>query len=357
MDKIRLTHIGLGRWGFDWARDILPGHPDVEVVAYVDSDEAALGRVQEELGASPGICFAETRAALRSVASDGVVICLPIALHAPVAREALQAGRHVVVEKPFTATLQEAHELADLAEARRRVLMVSQNYRYFPAPVMAAEFVRQGHFGKLSQIKIDFRRNAPVEGHNYWALRNPLLVDMAVHHYDLTRMIVGEDPVELSCRSWNPPGSPFTGDPCGAIVLTFPNGVAVSYRGSWLDQGPQTAWAGEWQMDFERGSVLWTSRADRPNSLARERFATKRPNAETKVQTLPRMPLHGRKGVLAAFATVIRTGREPPDFPSGRSNIATLAIIEAALKSSAATGASQCLADVLAATSKAGVRR
>jgi predicted dehydrogenase len=350
MDKISLIHVGLGRWGFDWARDVLPEHPDVKVVGYVDSDAAALHRAQAELGASPDACFTDTATALRRVASDAVVVCLPIALHAPVAREALEAGRHVIVEKPFTTTIREADDLADLAESQRRVLMVSQNYRYFPAPVMAADFVRKGNFGKLSQIKIDFRRNAAIEGHSYLGLANPLLVDMAVHHYDLIRMIIGEDPVELSCRTWNPPGSPFTGDPCGAIVLTFPTGIAVSYRGSWLDQGAQTAWAGEWQMDFEQGSVLWTSRGSRPNWLARDRLTTKRPNGEAETQALPAMKLHDRMGVLAAFATAVRTGREPPYFPSGRSNVLTLAVIEAALQSSAITGTSVRVADVLASS-------
>jgi len=348
MDKIRLIHVGLGRWGFDWARDILPGHPAIAAVAYVDRDAAALRRAQAELGVSPDACFADLAGAMRSIACDAVVICLPTALHAPVTEQALAAGKHVVVEKPFTATLQEAEDLVRLAEAERRVLMVSQNYRFFPAPVMAAEYVRKGRFGKLTQVKIDFRRNAAVDGHGYPGLPHPLLVDMAVHHHDLMRMIVGEEPLELSCRTWNPLGSPFTGDACGVIVLTFASGVAISYRGSWLDQGPQTSWAGEWQMDFEQGSVLWTSRSGGPSWRARERLKTTRPNGKIEAQALPPMKLHGRKGVLAAFATAIRTGREPPDFPSGRSNLKTLAIIEATLRSSAAAGASMRIADVVA---------
>jgi predicted dehydrogenase len=356
MHKIRLIHIGLGSWGFDWARNVLPRHPDVEVVAFVDQDEAALLRAQAELGASPAACFAEMAGALGAVAADAAVICLPAPLHAPAAAQALAAGKHVVVEKPFTQTLREAADLVALAEAKRRVLMVSQNYRFFPAPMMAAELVRKRHFGKLGQIKIDFRRNAMVGGHGYPGLAHPLLVDMAVHHYDLARMIVGEEPVELSCRSWNPAGSPFSGDASGAIVLTFPSGVAISYRGSWVDQAPQTAWAGEWQMDFEKGSVLFTSRSGRPNRRTGERLMTRRLNGKLEAQALPAMKLYGRKGVLAAFAAAIRTGKEPPDFPSGRSNLGTLAIIEAALSSSSARGASMRIADHLASSSKEPAR-
>jgi predicted dehydrogenase len=218
--------------------------------------------------------------------------------------------------------------------------MVSQNYRYYPAPQAAAHFVREGHFGHLTSVKIDFRRHAPMEGYSYWDLPNPLLVDMAVHHYDLMRMVIGQDPAELSCRTWNPPGSPFKMAPCGAIVLSYPSDVVVSYRGSWLDQGPQTAWAGEWQMDFEQGSVLWTSRGDRPNPTRRDRMRIRRLNAEMEEVDLAPLPMHDRAGALAAFAAAVRTGSEPAFFPSGRANLATLAIVEATLKSSVAGGAS-----------------
>jgi len=208
--------------------------------------------------------------------------------------------------------------------------------------------VGEGLLGRLGQIKVDFRQNAMASGHVYPGLKHPLLVDMAVHHYDLARMIVGEDPVELSCRSWNLEGSPFSGDASGAMVLSFPSGSVMSYRGSWVDQATETSWAGEWQMDFAHGSVLFTSRSGGHDWWARERLSIKRLNGQPEKQKLLSVKPHGRRGVLAALATAIRNGREPRHFPSGRSNLATLAIIEAALRSSASAGASVRIADVLA---------
>jgi predicted dehydrogenase len=246
----------------------------------------------------------------------------------------------VLVEKPFTATMEEARGLIQLAEARGRILAVSQNYRFYPASRMAAEFTHAGYLGKLCAVKVDFRRNAFAERSGNLAVPNPLLADMAVHHFDLMRMVIGEDPVEVTARSWNPVGSPYQMDPSGAAILTFPSGAVVSYRGSWVDLGPQTAWAGEWQMDFERGSVLWTSRGDQPWQTKRDRVQIRRPNAEVEDVELAPMPLHDRAGMLAAFAQTIQTGVEPQFFPSGRTNIHTLAIIEASLKSAAAGGTS-----------------
>jgi predicted dehydrogenase len=349
MSKIKLIHVGLGGWGSAWARDVLPRHPDIEVAAYVDKDEAALARAQAALSISPDICFRDLAAALAGVRSDAVAICLPVPLHAPVAARALAADKHVVVEKPFTATLREAHELVRLAGERRRVLMASQNYRYFPAPILAAALVREHGLGRLGQVKVDFRRNSMTRPHAYPELAHPLLVDMAVHHYDLARMILGEDPVEVTCRSWNPVGSPFAGDASGALTLTFPGGATLSYRGSWVDQARETSWAGEWQLDFERGSVLFTSRSGRPNWRAQERLWIKPLGGEPEPQHLPAVRLHGRRGVLAAFAAAIRTGAEPSAaFPSGRDNLGTLAVIEASLASAASGGKPVRIADILA---------
>jgi len=340
MNKIKLIHVGLGRWGSDWARHIYPESPDVEVVGYVDQDPLALDRARVVLGVSAAKFFPLLSDAIAEVDAEAVVITLPLSLHALVAREALRAGKHVIVEKPFTQTLEEAYRLVDLAEEGARVLMVSQNYRYFSASQAATRFVRDGWFGQLHSVNVNFRHNAPVEGYSYWSLPNPLLADMSVHHYDLMRMVIGEEPVELSCRAWNPKGSPFKMPPCAVIVLTFPSGVVASYRGSWLDQGPKTAWAGEWQMDFELGSVFWTSRGDRPNVAGRDRLSIRRLNSELEEIELAPMSKFDRIGVLAAFAEAIRTGTEPRFFSSGRDNISTLSMVEATLRSASQGGAS-----------------
>lgn len=337
MDKLRLIHVGLGRWGFDWASNVYHQTPEVEVAAYVDRDQAALLRAQATLGVSPQICFTDLATALQRVDADAVVIALPIELHVPVAIQALEAGKHVLVEKPFAPSPAEALPVVALAERLGLTLMVSQNYRHSPVAIAAANLVRSGELGALRSVKIDFRKNAPRDGYPYWGLPNPLLVDMAVHHHDLMRMIIGEDPTELNCRTWNPPGSPFEGDPAGAVVTHFPGGVTVSYRGTWLDEAPQSAWAGEWQFDFENGVAYWALRE--PTDLtAGERLLVQRKGGAIEEVPVPNVR-RDRPGVLAMFSEAIRTGREPAYFTSGRSNLGTLEIIDATLKSAAARGA------------------
>lgn len=342
MNTIKLIHVGLGRWGFDWAQHIYPHSNDVEPVAYVDKEPEALGRAQPKLGASPSKFFPALSDAIAATDAEAVVVALPLPLHAAVVREALLAGKHVLIEKPFTQTLEEAHSLVDIAAKSSRVLMVSQNYRFFAAPQAAYQFVRDAWFGQLHTVQVDFRLNAVAEGYGdrHQTLPNPLLADMAVHHFDLMRMVLGEDPVELSCRAWIPRGSPYQMPPCAVIVLTFPSGVVVNYRGSWVDQAPKTPWAGRWQMDFDQGSLFWTARGDRPLVNAQDRMSIRRLNSEPEDLGLEPVLKYDRLGVLHAFGVAIRSGTPPLFFPSGRDNISTLSIVEAAIRSSSLGGAS-----------------
>jgi predicted dehydrogenase len=342
MNTIKLIHVGLGRWGFDWAQHIYPGSDDVEPVAFVDKEPEALERAQAKLGAAPSKVFPALSEAIAATDAEAVVVALPLPLHAPVVNEALLAGKHVLIEKPFTQTLEEARGLVSIAEKSSRVLMVSQNYRFFSAPQAAYRFVRDAWFGQLHTVQVDFRLNAVAEGYGdrHQGLPNPLLADMAVHHFDLMRMVMGEDPVELSCRAWIPRGSPYQMPPCAVIVLTFPSGVVVNYRGSWVDQAPKTPWAGRWQMDFEQGSLFWTSRGDRPLVNAHDRMSIRRLNSEPEDLDLKPVLKYDRLGVLNAFAVAIRSGIPPAFFPSGRDNLSTLSIVDAAIRSASQGGAS-----------------
>lgn len=339
MDKIRIVHVGLGGWGGNWAANVLPVHPDVEVVGWVEilpdrrkSFAARLGALEERFHERLDQAFAAGPV-------DAVTIAVPIALHEPLARQALEAGKHVVVEKPFTATMAEAKGLVALAQERGLVLAVSQNYRFYPAAQMVAAFAHGMVFGKLVGGRIDFRRNNVLARGGNLDWPDPMLADMAVHHYDLMRMIIGADPVEISARSWNPPNSPYKNDPAAAMVLSFPGDVTISYRGSWVDIAPQTAWAGEWQLDFEKASLAWTGRGAEPFQTGKDRVEILRQHEPPETIALEPYPLHDRAGVLHAFAETLRTGVEPPFFPSGRANLGTLASIEAALRSAAGGGA------------------
>src|SRR2546423_612330 len=129
MTKLKLIHIGLGAWGSNWAAHVLPRHPDVEVAAFVDLASEKRAAMQLRLGEPAERYFASfDAAAAANPEADVVSIAVPIALHEPLARQALEAGKHVVLEKPFAATMEQAHGLVALAAEKNRILAISQNY-------------------------------------------------------------------------------------------------------------------------------------------------------------------------------------------------------------------------------------
>ncbi|HEY7031057.1 MAG TPA: Gfo/Idh/MocA family oxidoreductase [Thermomicrobiales bacterium] len=333
---LRIVHVGLGGWGRDWATNVVPNVKAVEPVAWVDADTTTLAAARKTLTLPVDRCYPTLAAAIEAVPADAVLITTPIGAHVPVALEALAAGKHVLVEKPFAPSVDEARKAVETAEARGLVLMVSQNYRFFPAPRTVADLIAGGELGAVGAIAVDFRRNVTsLPGRErHFALAHPLLVDMAIHHFDLMRLILGREAKSASCQTWNPPWSPFAGDAAGAATIAFDGGAVASWRGSWVSPGEQTAWAGEWRVECAGGEIRWTSRGELGGPSA-DCVEVRSLDAPARALTLKPVRAQGRAGTLTAFAAAVGSDQEPET--SGRDNLKTLALV-AAVVASAATG-------------------
>jgi len=321
----------MGGWGLIWGA-IVRRAAGVELAACVDRSPAALELAQRKLALPPQRCFASLEDAFAAVEAEAVLITTEIGSHVPVALVALEAGKHVLLEKPFAPTLADARRVVEAAAARGRVLMISQNYRFFPAVGTAAALIRAGTLGQVGAVAVDFRRYANAaapEGHRHYALGQPLLLDMAIHHFDLMRLVLGQEPRQIACHAWNPPWSRFAEPAAAAATITFDKGALVSYRGSWVSHGPKTLWAGAWRVECEGGEIAWTSR-DNVGS-ASDRVTVRLLGKPARRVELPTLPAIDQAGSLAAFAHAIEAGQEPEC--SGRANLGSLALALAAIES------------------------
>ena len=344
---VRAIQVGLGRWGFDWSRDVIPHVPSVEVVGYVDSAPAAVANLQQKLAVPDDRCFASLADAAEACEADLVIATLRTDAHYPVVRQALELGLNVIVEKPFAATMQQAKELVALAHDHNRLLMVSQNYRFFPAPIAAAELVGSQKYGPVEFVSIDFRRHAPSQGHSYMEMPKPLLADMSIHHFDLMRMVLGDNPRRVSARTWNPPASPFSDHPVGVATIEFENGTTVSYRGSWISPGPTTPWAGEWSIDCTQAQLWWTSRDHLAGKERPDRLVVNTPDGKSESIKLTPPRFLDRRGTLNAAAEAIDTGILPSRFSSGEDNLYSFALTIASITSAERGGEWVEIAEVL----------
>lgn len=345
---VKAIQVGLGHWGFSWTKEVIPKVPNIHMVGYVDSNPEAIKRVQSELGIDEKRGFLSLEEAAGGVEADLAICTLRTEAHYPVVKRCLELGYNVIVEKPFASTIAQAKELVELAKANSRVLMVSQNYRFQPAPIAAAELIGAQKFGPVNLVSIDFRRHAPSQGYRYWDMPDPLLADMSIHHFDLMRMVLGDEPKRVSCRTWNPAGSPFGHHPTGVATLEFEKGTIVSYRGSWMSSGPATPWAGEWTMDCSEGEIIWTSRDHYMGESGPDRLALRERGGEAVSQPLEPVAFADRTGTLATIAKVIETGAVPARFSSGEDNLHSLALVQATILSADRNGDWVDIAEVMA---------
>lgn len=325
---LRLIQVGLGGWGQNWFREVVSRNQAVEVAAWVEIDADALRAAQQHLQLPPERCFLQVEEALAAVQADAVLVTASLPGHIPATRAALQARKHVLLEKPFAPTLAEAQEMVELAEQMQRILMISQNYRFYPAVRKAIELVRDQALGPVSSVSIDFRKFANIEpatNHRHYTIWHPLLADMAVHHFDLLRVVLKQEPVQVMCQTWNPGWSKFQQPPAAALSITFDGGTVVNYRGSWISQGQPTNWGGEWHMDCEEGEIVWTSRGEMP-----ERVQLRPRGKRGRSVAVPALEYVDRHGSLDAFVQACQSGVQPEC--SGQDNLKTLAFLLAVIE-------------------------
>jgi predicted dehydrogenase len=328
----------MGRWGIDWANRVLPQVYEVKLVGAVDRDIGNASRISVQLDNLQTRFFPSLEAAIEKVSVDAVLITTQTASHADLIRSALNHGLHVLVEKPFVEIVDEAAELVALAERRSCLAMVSQNYRFFPAARMAADMVRSNSLGRLYRISVDFRRSVARGDHERAAwLRTqpqPLLKDLAIHHFDLMRMVSGLEPQKVFCRSGKPPNSKFVDSSSASAIIDFGPDLIATWRGTWESSGDETPYSGEWRLEFENGDVLWTCRGDRDISLDADRLVT-HINGKITPQQLNRDQLFGRAGALKAFVDSIKGRSVDPYLPTAANNLGSLALMEAIVQSAA----------------------
>jgi len=256
-NDIRVVQAGLGVWGRSWT-DVVGEAPGVELAAVVDPDRSALGQAD----AIPGYISLEE--AFAAVECDAVLVASPPRTHHAVAKTALEAGKHVLCEKPLATSLEDAMDLVGTADRAGRLLVVSQNYRH-NAPFRAVQRkLANGQLGDLASISVRCMRDtralfAPDDFR--YSMRHPYVLDMAIHHFDLIRAATGREVRGVFARSWRVPDGPFVHHPAVAAVLDLEGGVPVVYEGDWATRHPETSWNGEWEIVGERGQLLW--RGDR----------------------------------------------------------------------------------------------
>lgn len=181
--------IGYGYWGPNLVRNLFECAA-IHVVAVADLNEERLDQASHRY---PGIeVTKEYRDILENPAIDAVVISTPVSSHFKIAIEALQAGKHVLVEKPMTATSEQAIQLIEEAEGRNLVLMVDHTFVYTGAVRKIREIIDKGTLGEIYYYD-STRANLGLFRHDV-----DVIWDLAVHDLSIMDFVLPTYPVAIS---------------------------------------------------------------------------------------------------------------------------------------------------------------
>jgi predicted dehydrogenase len=231
MDTVKVGIIGYGYWGPNLTRNFAE-LPISEVIAIADTKDEQLQRARAKY---PQIVLTKNYQDLFELDLDAVVVSTPPVTHYKIARDCLEHGLNVLVEKPLTLSSHQAEELidlaaqelVDLADQNELVLMVGHTFEYNSAVHALKRFIDSGELGDvyyLDAARLNlglFQRDSNV------------LWDLAPHDISILLYLLGQNPVSISAQGV---ACVFDGTyDVAYMTLIFPNNLTAYIHVSWLD--------------------------------------------------------------------------------------------------------------------------
>ena len=316
----------------------------VELVAICDMDEPRAVALAEEAGIDT--IYTDLDTMLREADIDAIDNCTFHPAHAPLSITAMEAGKHVLVEKPMAMSVQECEDMIAVADKTGRTLMIAQDLRYSPEAVCVKRLIDDGKLGDIHAGRTHLMQKFGV-GHDRYADAKQgggILMSVQIHHIDLLRYYMGNvKRVTAVCKSITDTMANDAEDLVTAI-LEFESGAVGSvfaFPGDTpkdIVDGKRTRSDREYVVHGSAGTIHSTPQTDRNMAhfgevlfapLTGESAGEFTPVDTSDAGTPSLKPFVNQ---ILHFEECIRTGAEPVS--SGRDNIDTMKIIFAIWESS-----------------------
>ena len=249
--------------------------------------------------------------------------------HCQVTCAALKAGCHVIGEKPMAPTLAQARKMVQTAEETGKLYMVSQSRRWEPIHDSLTRTIAAGKIGPLTTVNCDFYIGAHFGGFRD-KMPSPLILDMAIHHFDLARCVTGANPLAVYAHEFNPANSWYEGNASASVIFEMSNGIVFTYRASWCSEGCHTSWHGNWRFVGANGTILYENDHEPVGQVVAGKSGFFRPLKDLKM-VKPTLKHHGMHGALREMLKFLRTGEKPQT--ECHDNIQSLAMVCSAVES------------------------
>ncbi|MFY4773654.1 Gfo/Idh/MocA family protein [Metabacillus sp. RGM 3146] len=179
---------------------------------------------------------------------EAVSICTPNYLHAPISIAALNAGLHVLCEKPMATSREEAKEMIDAAKKANKKLMIGHNQRLVPSHQKARQLIKNGDIGKVYSFRTAFGHAGPerwsVDGKDSWFFQKDkafigAMGDLGVHKTDLLRYVLGEEIAEVGAFVETSAKDFANVDDNAVCVMKTESGIIGTLAASWAYTGKE----------------------------------------------------------------------------------------------------------------------
>ncbi|MFD1849742.1 Gfo/Idh/MocA family protein [Oceanobacillus bengalensis] len=239
MDCLRIGVIGCGSIA---RRRHLPEYANndkVEIIAVCDSYDVRAKEIAEIYGAK---AYTDYHELLLDPDLDAVSVCLPNSFHAPVSIAALNAGKHVLCEKPMATSHEEATQMIDAATKNDKKLMIAHNQRFVSSHRKARELIGNGELGKIYSFRTVFGHGGPegwsIDGRNSWFFEKEkafigAMGDLGVHKTDLIRYLLGEEVTEIAAFVETNAKENTNIDDNAVCILKMESGIIGTLAASW----------------------------------------------------------------------------------------------------------------------------
>ena len=324
--------VGFGYWGANLARNLAASEA-TDLVAVVEPDPPSAARCRT---AHPDVRVVERlEHALADPAVEAVVVATPASLHEEHALAAIEAGKHVLVEKPLALSVAGAERIRDAAARAGVCVLVGHTFLYSPPVERLAVLVRAGELGRvlyLSSQRLSLGR-----------IRHDcnVLWSLAPHDVAIVLHLLGAAPVEVSARGARALGTDL--DDVAFLTLAFPDGTVAGIHVSWLEPvkvrrltvvGDRRAVVFDDVVPDRKLAIIDTGVARLPEFGRYDTMGEFQSTTSAGEITFPDLPaVEPLRKEVEAFALSIRTGTPPlADLDHGLAVVRVLAAAEASMR-------------------------
>lgn len=351
-DKIRIGLLGAGGIARSRHLPVCASLDEVEIAAVFDVNQSTARSAAVDFDI-PDV-YADYRQLLKRTDIDAVIITTPNVYHAPIAMDAMSAGKHVLCEKPMASTLQMAQEMVRVQQETNRVLMIALNNRFRPQTQWMRELIDNNELGTVYHVKTGWMRRAGIPGWGGWFTTKETsgggpLIDLGVHMLDLALWLMGNpEPIAVSgvtystfgdqagkeVRTWNVvnPNGLFDVEDLASAFIRFANGSTLTLDVSWAaniekERRFLQLFGTKGGIQMENDEVkFFGEKAGQLIDVAPQFFSHKPASRQPSL-------LHREGGteMIREFVRAIRTGSEP--VASGKEGMRVVRILDALYRS------------------------